>query len=83
MIETSSSKDQFKREYYRQIPSQHYYLNIVRNFGPKLEVYQDRGDRYEKVSFTKVGNKDYWTIPIFTDANDELFSFLKKEYIFI
>jgi hypothetical protein len=83
MIETSLSKSQLKRECYRQVSSQRYYLNIVRNFGPKLDVYQDNGDRYEKVPINKVENGDHWTIPIFTDAKDKVFLFKKRIHFYL
>lgn len=74
-----------KLEKYQQIFSQNYYL-VISNYGKSgMQVYQDKGDRYDKILCEKPDEYVAWKIPTssLVDDGDFICELQEKIYIIV
>lgn len=72
-----------KLEKYQQIFSQKYYLRISHREKSDIQVYQDKGDHYDKILFEKTKDNVDWEVPISSLANNGGFKCELQEKIYI
>lgn len=72
-----------KLEKYQQIFSQNYYLIILYSGKSDIQVYQDKGDRYDKILFEKTEEDVAWKVPLSSLANNGGFKCELQEKIYI
>lgn len=70
-----------RREKYQQVFNKSFYLNIECFRGPDAELYYDRGDVYERISYKKIDNHIFWGVLLTKGEQDTISSNgLKKRF---